>query len=55
MKEYAKVEALVLSFGLNDLTHDLIGLQTNNILSITWDQTTSQEVLKFPIIDTKKF
>jgi hypothetical protein len=48
---------LVLSFGLNDLTtHDLIGLQTNNIiLLVTWDQTANQEVLKFPIIGPKMF
>jgi hypothetical protein len=50
-----RVEALALSFGFNDLIHDLIGLQTNNILLATWDQTTSQEVLKFPIIGPKMF
>jgi hypothetical protein len=36
-------------------THELIDHQTNNILLITWCQTMSQEVLKFPTIGATIF
>jgi hypothetical protein len=51
-KAYERVKSI---FDLNSFTHELIGPQTNNIWLVTWDQTTSQEVLKFPIIDPKIF
>jgi hypothetical protein len=51
MKTYEGLKPWSLLFDLNDFTHDeLIGPQMNNILLITWGQTMSQEVFKFPII-----
>ncbi len=55
MKPYEGLKAWSLCFGLNAFTHELIGLQTNNILLTTWGPTTSQEVFKFLIIDPKIF
>jgi hypothetical protein len=42
-------------FDINDFTCELIDPKRNNMLLITWGQTTSQEVLKFSIIDPKMF
>ncbi len=50
MNAYERLKPWCLIFGLNDFTHELIGPQTNNILLITWGQTTQQEVFKFLII-----
>ncbi len=50
-----KHQSLLLLFGFNGFTHELVNPKTNNILLITCGQTTSQEVLKFPIIGTKIF
>jgi len=55
MKTYEELKLWSLIFGLNGIRPELIGPQTNNILSITLGQTTTQKVLKFSIIDLKIF
>jgi hypothetical protein len=46
MKTYEELKLWSLIFGLNGIRPELIGPQTNNILSITLGQTTTQKVLK---------
>jgi hypothetical protein len=55
MKTYEKLKPWYLQIDLNNFTLKRIGPQTNIILLITWAQTTSQEVLKFSIIEPKIF
>jgi hypothetical protein len=53
MKAYEGFKPWSLLIDINGFTHELNGPRTNNILLITWGQTTSQEMLKFPIIGPK--
>jgi hypothetical protein len=55
MKTCEESKPWSLVFGLNGSTYELIGRQINNILLRTWCYTTSQQVLKFPIIRPKIF
>jgi hypothetical protein len=55
MKTYEKLKPWYLQIDLNKFTPKRIGPQTNNILSITWAQTMSQEMLKVSIIEPKIF
>ncbi len=55
MKPYEGLKSWLLLFGLNGFTHELIGLQTSNILLMTWGQATRQKMPKFSIIETKIF
>jgi len=43
MKPYEGLKSWLLLFGLNGFTHELIDLQTSNILLMTWGQTTRQK------------
>ncbi len=43
-KAYKGLEPQSLLFGFDSFTHELVNPKTNNILLITHDQTTSQEV-----------
>ncbi len=47
--------ALILNNMLINITHELIGPQTTNILLQTWGLTMSQEVFIFLIIGPKVF
>ncbi len=53
MKAYEGFKPWSLLIDINGFTHELNGPRTNNILLITWGQTTSQEMLKFLIIGPK--
>ncbi len=55
-KHTQRLKPWSLLFELNGFfTHELVDHQTNNILLITWCQTMSQEVPKFPIIGATMF
>jgi hypothetical protein len=54
MKPYEELKSWSLLFDFNGFIHELIDPQTNNILLITWGQTRSQKVLKFPIVGPTK-
>jgi hypothetical protein len=56
MKTYGGSKLWSLLFGLDDFTHELIGLQTNNILLlITWGHTMNQKMFKFLVIGLEIF